>query len=308
MIAIALSTTICFTAFSALRTASQSVTICQRMSFENQLLRVGVLSALDDVDFWSSYDSIETTAKRRLRSAGPGNGSNPFKPLTFDPAFDQSNTKTRFRLIAAAARSGDGRFGDDALLQKVGHSEKELAWLPKTFQDISGTIGNYGLIDYLPANSVFSFNDQNGKKPSGFSQPGNGMYVAPSYNEGYGVWGLGHLTHHTIFGITYPSNDEGILQTCNQSGFTDYASGTRTKEFHTRGPVISNMLAVKPANWPTCDFRTRRYVGDMSSCCLVDVLVTSPISGQTIKMQFMTLGTTLRGARQQRGLDTYVTR
>jgi prepilin-type N-terminal cleavage/methylation domain-containing protein len=312
MIALALGTLICYAAFSGIRTASQATTVCQRLALENQLLRTGILQGLEDADFWTSFDTIEPVGgaadKRRLRSPGPSaSGANPFRPLALDVDFDLAKPKTWFTSIAACARHEMNAYGRDAeILQRVGHPDPVAAWLPTNFEAIANTLGYYALIDYLPPNQPFAFNDRGATKHREFSRQGEGMYVAPAFNAGYGVYGLGHLTHHTVFGITYPSSGDDLLRVCNQSGFTDYAFGRRTKEFHDRGPVNEPVIEVKPTAWPACRYQTRRFVGDMTSVCLVDVLVTSALTGQTIKAQFMCQATTLRGARQQRGLDRHI--
>jgi prepilin-type N-terminal cleavage/methylation domain-containing protein len=56
MLAMALGMVIVFTAFAGVRVAGQCYTISSRLSQENALLRIGFMKALDELDFWTSYD------------------------------------------------------------------------------------------------------------------------------------------------------------------------------------------------------------------------------------------------------------
>lgn len=65
-----------------------------------------------------------------------------------------------------------------------------------------------------------------------------------------------------------------------------------------------DFLPSRPANWPGLAVETRRYIVWSSHIDLCQVEVTSPISGETTRLSFWGVGTSLRGARQQRDLDT----
>lgn len=72
-------------------------------------------------------------------------------------------------------------------------------------------------------------------------------------------------------------------------------------------------LRDRPAHWPGLAVETRRYIVWSSFLDLCQVEVTSPFSGETTRLSFWGVGTSLRGARQQRSrpedaqkLDTVV--
>ncbi|MBA3700768.1 MAG: prepilin-type N-terminal cleavage/methylation domain-containing protein [Planctomycetes bacterium] len=69
-----------------------------------------------------------------------------------------------------------------------------------------------------------------------------------------------------------------------------------------------DFLPSRPAHWPGLAVETRRYVVWSSFIDLCQVEVTSPVSGETTRLSFWGVGTTLRGARQQRDLDTVAIR
>jgi hypothetical protein len=65
-------------------------------------------------------------------------------------------------------------------------------------------------------------------------------------------------------------------------------------------------LPSRPVNWPGLQVETRRYAVWSSYIDLCQIEVTSPITGESTRLSFWGVGTSLRGARQQRGLDTVV--
>lgn len=64
-----------------------------------------------------------------------------------------------------------------------------------------------------------------------------------------------------------------------------------------------DFLPSRPAHWPGLAVEARRYVVWSSFIDLCQVEVTSPITGEMTRLSFWGVGTTLRGARQQRDLD-----
>ena len=87
IISIGLGLIIVYTAFAGFRAASQTVTVANRLSIENAMLRAGVVAAPDELDFWRAYD--EPGIRIPLRAGAPGTGL-PFAP--FKNTWPQSNS------------------------------------------------------------------------------------------------------------------------------------------------------------------------------------------------------------------------
>ena len=85
MIAIALGTIILMTAFAAVRTTALAVASTKRLALENQLLRIGVEQALEEVDFWTTVDDPEDPANQKLRGSEGAGGRLPFAPFQNAP-------------------------------------------------------------------------------------------------------------------------------------------------------------------------------------------------------------------------------
>ncbi len=84
IIAVSLSTVIVYMAFSAFRVAAQSISIANRMSLENQLMRAGFVYANEAVDFWTDLDNPDSAAP--LAHPLRGTDDNGCAPLPGMPA------------------------------------------------------------------------------------------------------------------------------------------------------------------------------------------------------------------------------
>ena len=67
MIAIMLGMLVVYTAVAGFRVASQSVTMANRLSVENSMIRAGFQEAHQQLDFWTNLDDPDDTANQRLR-------------------------------------------------------------------------------------------------------------------------------------------------------------------------------------------------------------------------------------------------
>lgn len=88
---------------------------------------------------------------------------------------------------------------------------------------------------------------------------------------------------------------------------TSYTPVTVNTLAFDKGPR-GDFLPSRPAHWPGLAVETRRYIVWSSFIDLCQVEMTSPLSGETTRLSFWGVGTSLRGARQQRNLDTVVVR
>ena len=89
MIAIGLGMLVIYTAVAGFRVASQSVTMANRLSLENALIRSGFQEAHNQMDFWTNLDDPDNTANQRLRGTvtmGTGGGvGQKLNDIGFDP-------------------------------------------------------------------------------------------------------------------------------------------------------------------------------------------------------------------------------
>lgn len=77
LIAITLGMLLVYTAVAGFRVASQSVSLCNRLSQENALIRAGFQEAHHQIDFWTNVDDPDDAGRQRLRrtvTMGTGGG------------------------------------------------------------------------------------------------------------------------------------------------------------------------------------------------------------------------------------------
>jgi prepilin-type N-terminal cleavage/methylation domain-containing protein len=307
MIAIALSLVVVYTAFAGLRVASQTMTLCNRLSVENGLMRVGFIAALEDLDHWSSYDSPGDTTQQPLRAMGM-----PFAPLAYDPDFRMSEPKTWWRNFGYSSNSK--RWGKYDNFSRVGHPDVVDAWLPEQIAAINGSLGHYAMVDYLPGGSIYSFYTADGLVPDEFVKIDTTAGMVPSaraftslrpsgtaQDTPRDIW---KLTHNTAYCITTSQfyRDRGYNRfRFHQGAGSPWGYSNMQRDARELKPLLEQ----RPENWPTLTTDMRRYLvwsHDMDVC---QVQLTSPLTGESIRFSFWGIGTTLRGARQQRGLDSW---
>lgn len=174
-LAIALGAVIVLTAFSAVRMASQAITLAQRLARANELIGTGISAALEEVDFWRQYDDPQGgAAAQRLRASENPAGvtSATGHPLLFGLPFSPFNSSATAAQSALANTSfppvwDDGSavgFGhgwqDDERLWAIS-ADNELTWWTGNIaetQESDVRFGHYSIfgVSRLPAESSVS--------------------------------------------------------------------------------------------------------------------------------------------------------
>lgn len=266
MLAVALSTLVVYTSVAAFRVSAQTITASKRMSLENSLLRTGFQAALNELDFWDQYDDrfASNRTTNPLRAVGK-----PFAPLTYDPTKHESDPKTWWRGLGFAVDT-------DAT--------------PAVAATNTSKWGNYGQLqraghtDPIRAwypDQIRTINRQLGGYGMVSYLPGDAIYcwyentASPFAMRGQprDVWERTASTPVTVNGAAYKDG------------------------------AFADLLPQKPLHWPGLRVETRRYVVWSSYIDLCQIEVRSPLSGESLRLSFWGVGSSLRGARQQRSLD-----
>ncbi len=363
LLSMAIGLVICGTVFFAFRVASSTIRKANELALENRLMRAGISRAFDEADFWTLWDDPFDATAQPLRTGvvllqGNGNplaneapATAPFRAnLSFDPDFfDQSNPKVWWR--SHPSRVSDKSFGNYACLATARDSDPDKRWFARSLVTINQAIGHYGLLDYLPANTVFGFandytrnahyNDDEGEftdtnrikydcyntAPSFAMPTGNSAdYIAPG--------DIASSTRNIAFVIT----TRDLVATCPLIGdgaadarnvymskhidrfgfcapYSDLSAGVpdfpmfiaTDRNIFGRCGIDAPILASGPSDWPMTTLQITRYVKMAKWQTMAAVTMRSPSTGMTTMIQFpYTFTTTLRGARQQRGLDRYI--
>ncbi len=352
MIAVTLGGMVLYTAFAAIRVASNALTISQRMATENSLLRIGLEAAVDEADFWIGSDDPEPGRPKPLRAFDAG-GGRPFtdfrdagfcdtagsttpwnnenrmgwssSPLAWSP----SDPRTWCRANVAEEHSPRSFWGNFSIYSNIESSRAWHTWYPSQVRGIVDTMGFYGLFEYLPSNGFAVYHAPRvnpPKTPKGASTTisyggmvqaltANGTWLCPTDGGDNTMKGRIRNTNGSRYylpgknfaaavdsrrlaKIGYEARSAGGYGTTSDTHqvLTAFLNETRSNQELMR----SNGILVSPTHWPEVTYRVHRFIerGHPVTLCVVEL--TSPLTGAQIALPFTTVGTTLRGARQQR--------
>jgi prepilin-type N-terminal cleavage/methylation domain-containing protein len=334
-ISVALGTLIVLVASAGFRVASQTVTMANRLSQQNSMLRTAVVAANEEMDFWESFDSRSDPAKQVLRGAtypfAPMDFRNPDTVLDFNPAHPRLWWSGE---LWSANRLSDGtnyqrRFGDYSLFGRqglttydtipsyhnpvVGYGTLDLVsdrtWRHNIVPYLSNNLGYMAAFDYLPANFVYGFFDSSGDMPIEFGQPGVGPgRFRNSWHGGNKPLQKVEAGHDNGYILTNTTGVSGYPNTHPNSHRASYNDngGTWTDTLYpdrfNAFPVVSFANTLPPM-WPTVRMQVKVCYQWMDFRHQVLISQLDPFTGNSTSMVLHGMTTTLRGARRQRGLD-----
>lgn len=335
IIAVALGALIVSVAFAGFRVTSQTVTLANRLSLQNAILRSAVVAANEEMDTWESFDSRSDTSKQILRGAtfpfAPMDFRSPTTVLDFNPANgrlwwnghlwssnrlnDGTNYQRRFGDYSIFGRQGITDFGLGSLYPTL---VAERAWRHNILPYLSDGLGYYAAFDYLPANFVYGYYDDNnpataggaiGDIPPEFGVPGVGPgWLRNNWHSGNKPLQKIEAGHDNGYILTNTVGVPGYPNTHPNSHRASYndKGGTWTDTLYPdRWNAFPNVdfANVLPSLWPTVKMQVKATYSWMDFRHQVRIEQTDPFTGETTAMVIHGMTTTLRGARRQRNLD-----
>lgn len=181
------------------------------------------------------------------------------------------------------------------------------------------------------------------KRDAGWQFPDKPYFVLQSFSPNWAPHGIDFLTSYSAYGLI-PPNENVLETTSGRSlplnelcfyhrsltrmeshdiPIGDWGANTSNDILEPRFPdaqeiagsmVYSNFvnrtasrakqLELKPTAWPEVSVSVARYLRLCRFSNQFTVSWTDPISGEQADLRFTAMGTTLRGARRQRGLDS----
>jgi prepilin-type N-terminal cleavage/methylation domain-containing protein len=332
MIAVTLGALIVSVAAAGFRVASQTVTLANRLSLQNAVLRTAVVAANEEMDFWESFDSRTDTTKQPLRGA-----TYPFAQVDFrtpDTLLDFNPASPRLWWsghLWSANRASDGtnyqrRLGDYSLFGRQGMTDidygpavttlyptlaSERSWRHNILPYLTNNLGYYAAFDYLPANFVFGCYDSTGDMPAEFGVPGVGPgRLRPNWHSGNKPLQKCEAGHDNGYIITNTTGVSGYPNThpvCHRASYNDNGSATGFTDtlYPDRWNAFPQVSFARslPAMWPSVWMQVKATYSWMDFRHQVLISQTDPYTGVSTSMTLYGMTTTLRGARRQRGLD-----
>ncbi len=314
LIAVALSTAVAYVAFAGLRVAASTVTASERLSLENRMLREGCLSAFAELDFWSAYDRPGFQPLRDPGRSSPFAALDPTAAAASEPG--QHDPRSWWR--GYGPHTDTSERGDYALFSRVAHPDGGYrAWLPERMAMLIDTLGYYGMVDQLPGNMVYQYYGEDGRAPPDIARCmtlGDGpMDFSLNVDPGEGGDPRGprcrDIYAMTIVGFLALTADPAyVAANVHRHLFAEEgAQGDRAFQwsFHhlfERCEMVDDPLPLRPTAWPSLRTGVLHYVHYAQQVNLARVTIVSPLTGETLSLRFTATGTTLRGARRQRGI------
>lgn len=353
MIAIGLGVVLVYTSFAGFRMASQCVTVANRLSTENSLVRAGFQMAHEDLDFWTTYDDPLDVNAQPLRQHGPTpwgmEEGLPFTPMANtdvgghgglgDAAQDDSDrgwdSKYRWPVSDPRAwwRGNSGEqdtthipYGRYAIFSAntanlnvtsgsfgtYGSVTVPNTWFPNQLQTLWYGLGYYGLLEYMPANTIYTWYQEYGPGCEDGGVPLELLSPSSSFTNPDGAVGYPRgnylLTFGTSFAVPSPSDaaDYVNLHWRARHFFnTNYFSTKAAMQtFEQATTNVRPLMSQLPEHWPGVEVRVGRFLKDARYVAVCRVRWKHTETGAIKELSFSGFGSTLRGARQQRGKPT----
>jgi prepilin-type N-terminal cleavage/methylation domain-containing protein len=361
MMAMAISLLVLLAAFTAFDTGMNALARAQKLAQENQALRIGLVVALDELDFWTLQDQPqpgsdflvaenlefdaaqdELVYRRRMadqinRPAAAASGQGPFAELTI-PDFATWRVHERRTWYPgilygdACDRSHERGFPYDELFGSgAPGAPPEATYVAAVLDQLWTRGGLFALAELMPAGSLYYFDRfraasayDDGSDPvypglfdrrdGGPREPGQRFY-----KDGYAeqlpvsMSRLQQRWHGMPIGIGngatsaqayargldwFGHGSSGFIAEVADAGGGDIEDQYRYANALARAEAL--VTPTRPRNWPELRVAVRRMWHQQQPLNYCNVRVFYPEEMEELSLHFHAMGTTLRGARQQR--------
>jgi prepilin-type N-terminal cleavage/methylation domain-containing protein len=351
LISVTIGSLVVYTALAGVRVASGAMTASNRIAMENELLRVGFVEALQEVDFWINSDNPGKAGEQPFRAFDNTLGGMSFssfldknddtgtgqkfidKTLDFDEPIPggplmaikggwnphplarcPANPRTWTRNNYFDEGNAKHPWGTSFIYTNLDSSIAPHYWQAGQIKNIIDTMGFWGLIEYLPSNTLFGYHGRNPLGSTGSMQwtgtssafTQNGLWFCPSDGGDHMMKGRYRNTNGSRYAL--PGPKEGKPQRFRQ--YYDVGYGGRNRGFSqnylddfltaTKVEALDAETRMMPEMWPRVQFAVRRIIIRGQFVNSVVISCQDPKSGNAFEIPFVCTGTTLRGARQQR--------
>lgn len=184
-------------------------------------------------------------------------------------------------------------------------------WYYRQLAGLIKAMGYAAFCEYLPPNALYTwYSDEPGSQLTAGSIDKLGIQPNLGFCNGDG-WqlnsrGIYRQTYSTSYGYMNPrAPGVSITGDHNRRFNTDYGanSGGGADELRTFLAKISfpeKIMGQKPDHWPTVEVSVGRLIKNAHHVAIAKIRRVSSLTGESIELSWSGLGSTLRGARQQR--------
>ena len=244
---------------------------------------------------------------------GPRTGwnANPLAWASYDP-------RTWTRALLTEEHNTFQSWGNYGLYENLDPARSAHHWYGNQVQGSLNALGFFGAYDYLPSNSFLA--DHSNQLPAGAlgmiswggipeALTANGAWLAATDGGDHVMKGRVRNTNGSRYFL--PSRQNASVVICrtlakigyngrDQDGGYAYRDSRRVTDFLSLTGVTRQAMPVRPEHWPDVTATVHRFIERGHPVTLCVVSSVHPITGTRLSIPFTTVGTTLRGARQQR--------
>jgi prepilin-type N-terminal cleavage/methylation domain-containing protein len=209
-------------------------------------------------------------------------------------------------------------WGNYGLYENLDPARSAHHWYGNQVHGTLNALGFFGAYDYLPSNSFLA--DHSNQLPAGAlgmiswgglpeALTANGAWLAATDGGDHVMKGRVRNTNGSRYFI--PSRPNATVATCRSlakigyngrdtDGGYAFRDARRITDFLKLTGVARQAMPVRPEHWPEVSATVHRFIERGHPVTLCVVACVHPVTGARLSIPFTTVGTTLRGARQQR--------
>ncbi len=182
-------------------------------------------------------------------------------------------------------------------------------WYYRQLSNLIGAMGYAAFCEYLPPNAIYTWHTNVAGAPLTTGSI-NKLGIQPSLgfcnDDGTQLnsRGIYRQTYSTSYGYLNPrAPGVSINSDYNRHFNTDYTADGSVAELNTflsRINYPEKIMREKPDHWPTVEVSVGRLIKNAHHVAVAKIRRVSALTAETIELSWCGLGSTLRGARQQR--------
>jgi hypothetical protein len=256
---------------------------------------------------------IDGQARLDERAAQPRGGWNP-NPLAWAAWDQRAWTRANLAEEFSLSERGYQYWGTFGIYENLDPAASWHHWFGGQVLGLVNALGFYGALDYLPSNSFLVYHGT--QIPLGAPDASISWGGVPKSMIQNGTWlcaqdGGDNIMHARIRnsnGSRYflPGPELATATLCRKLGKIGYNGRDNSydvkvvKDFLRDSGVFQQAIPYRPEAWPdvTCEVRRLIEYGHQLTACAISSF--HPLTGSRTTIPFAVVGTTLRGARQQR--------
>ena len=240
--------------------------------------------------------------------AAPRGGWNP-NPLAW-AAWDPRSWP---RACPAEESHSTECWGTGGIYDNLDPTQSWHHWYDGQVRGLLDAMGFYGMYEYLPSNGFVVYHGDTaplgspssiswGGMPTGLLQ--NGLWLDCNDGGDFNMKGRVRNTNGTRVFLPGPggavNNTARTWASVGYNGRDTNFDFATVKTFLNNSATSAHLMTLKPSQWPEVSYTVRRFIerGHLINSC--EITCRSPLTGATFTIPFACIGTTLRGARQQR--------